>query len=65
MKGIRCMSLIEFFEEKCLYRDFFLQYPPAYFYVLAGLFKLFGPSVLVGRTVSLMICLNVYLPKWR
>jgi hypothetical protein len=31
------------------YRDFWLVYAPAQFYVLAGLFKLFGESVLVER----------------
>ena len=32
-----------------LHRDFYANYGPAQFYILAGLFKLFGPSVLVER----------------
>jgi Dolichyl-phosphate-mannose-protein mannosyltransferase len=31
------------------HRDFYANYGPAQFYILAGLFKLFGPSVLVER----------------
>ena len=31
------------------YRDFYANYGPAQFYVLAGLFKVFGPSILIGR----------------
>ena len=31
------------------HRDFYTPYGPAQFYVLAGLFKVFGPSVLVER----------------
>src|SRR5690349_20023939 len=32
-----------------LHRDFYANYGPAQFYILAGLFKLFGASVLVER----------------
>jgi len=35
------------------YRDFYANYGPAQFYLLAGLFKLFGPSVLVERLLDL------------
>src|SRR6185369_5516681 len=31
------------------YRDFFANYGLAQFYVLAGLFKVFGPSILINR----------------
>jgi hypothetical protein len=31
------------------YRDFYANYGPAQFYVLAGLFKVFGPSILINR----------------
>ena len=31
------------------YRDFYANYGPAQFYVLAGLFKVFGPSILISR----------------
>ena len=37
------------------YRDFFGEYGPAQFYILAALFKLFGPSVLVERLWDLLI----------
>ena len=37
------------------YRDFFENYAPAQFYVLAALFKLLGPSVLVERLWDLMV----------
>lgn len=37
------------------YRDFYAIYGPAQFYVLAALFKLFGPSVLVERLWDLLI----------
>jgi dolichyl-phosphate-mannose-protein mannosyltransferase len=57
------------------YRDFYAIYGPAQFYVLAALFKLFGPSVLVERLWDLVIrsctVLIVYLivdhgwSRWR
>lgn len=37
------------------YRDFWLVYAPAQFYVLAGIFKLFGPSILAGRIYDVII----------
>ena len=41
------------------YRDFALQYTPVYFYLLAFLYKIFGPSILVGRFFSLSICILI------
>ena len=41
------------------YKDFFLQYGPTYFYVLAVFYKLFGVSILTGRIFSLIICLLI------
>lgn len=41
------------------YKDFALQYTPAYFYLLAFLYKIFGPSILVGRFLSLSICILI------
>jgi len=41
------------------YRDFAFQYTPAYFYLLAFLYKIFGPSVLAGRFLSLSICMLI------
>lgn len=41
------------------YKDFSLQYGPVYFYILALFFKLFGPSVMVGRFFIFTICLLI------
>lgn len=38
-----------------IHRDFYANYGPAEFYILAWLFKLFGPSVLVERIFDLSI----------
>lgn len=43
------------------YKDFFLQYPPGYFYLLAFGFKLFGASVLVGKIITFSICLGIFI----
>ena len=37
------------------HRDFYANYGPAQFYLLAGLFKLFGESILVERLFDLLI----------
>jgi 4-amino-4-deoxy-L-arabinose transferase-like glycosyltransferase len=37
------------------YRYFYANYGPAQFYILAALFKLFGPSVLVERLWDVLI----------
>jgi 4-amino-4-deoxy-L-arabinose transferase-like glycosyltransferase len=37
------------------HRDFYANYAPAQFYILAGLFKLFGNSLLVERLFDLLI----------
>lgn len=41
------------------YGDFFLQFTPGYFYLLALFYKLFGVSVLIGRVLTLLICLGI------
>jgi hypothetical protein len=41
------------------YKDFSLQYGPTYFYLLAVLFKLFGPSLIIGRYLTVFICLSI------
>src|SRR3990167_874455 len=41
------------------YKDFALQYVPAYFYLLAFLYKILSPSILVGRFLNLFICLLI------
>ncbi|MCL5435375.1 MAG: glycosyltransferase family 39 protein [Patescibacteria group bacterium] len=43
------------------YKDFSLQYGPTYFYILAFLFKLFGPSILIGRFLNIVISLFIIL----
>jgi hypothetical protein len=37
------------------YRDFWVMYAPGQFYVLAGLFKLFGESILVARLWDVLV----------
>ena len=48
-----------------IHRDFYANYGPAQFYVLAALFKLFGPSILVARIwgglVKAGIAVAIYL----
>jgi hypothetical protein len=41
------------------YKDFALQYTPGYFYLLAGLYKIFGFQILVGRYLSVGFCLLI------
>lgn len=43
------------------YKDFFLQYPPGHFYILALFFKLFGISVITGRILTLAYCLSIFI----
>jgi hypothetical protein len=37
------------------HRDFYIMYGPAQFYILAGLFKLFGKSLLIERLYHLLV----------
>src|SRR5574341_480637 len=37
------------------YRDFWTIYPPGQFYLLAGVFRIFGPGLLVERLVSIVL----------
>ncbi len=41
------------------YKDFSLQYAPAYFYVLALLFKIFGSSIIAERFFAVAMCLAI------
>lgn len=41
------------------YYDFFIQYTPGFFYVLAFCFKIFGSSILVGRVVTVVIAAGI------
>lgn len=37
------------------YRDFWTLYAPGYFYVLAGLFKIFGETILIARVFDVLV----------
>lgn len=41
------------------YRDFFIQFTPGYFYILALFYKLFGTSIITGRILTVIICLGI------
>ena len=41
------------------YKDFALQYGPTFFYLLALLYKIFGPSIIVGRILTVLLCLLI------
>lgn len=41
------------------YKDFFIQFPPGYFYLLALIYKIFGASLFSGRFLTLVICLGI------
>ncbi len=41
------------------YRDFSLQYGPTYIYFLAGLYKIFGTHLIVGRILNIIICVVI------
>ncbi len=41
------------------YKDFFLQFPPGYFYLLALIYKIFGTSIISGRFLTLFICVGI------
>lgn len=41
------------------YYDFFIQYTPGFFYLLALFFKLFGTQIIVGRIVTMVIALLI------
>lgn len=44
------------------YKDFFLQFSPGYFYLLAFAFKLFGEQIITERILVLFICLlNIFI----
>jgi hypothetical protein len=41
------------------FRDFYTQYPPGIYFLLAGLWRIFGPSVLLGRVLSAIFRLAI------
>lgn len=50
-EGIALQGAIRILEGQVLYRDFFAFYTPGSYYLLAFLFKIFGPSYIVARTL--------------
>lgn len=51
-EGILLTDVMRTMAGQVLHRDFYYNYGPAQLYVLAGLFKLFGPSVLADRLAA-------------
>lgn len=52
-EGILLTAVMRTMAGQVLHRDFYYNYGPAQLYILAGLFKLFGSSVLVERLTAL------------
>ncbi len=46
------------------YRDFWVAYTPGQFYLLAGLFEVFGTSLLVSRVASVVAIVGTSLLMW-
>jgi len=61
-EGVNLYGASLVLDGQMVYRDFWTVYPPGRFYALAGLFRVFGPSILVERLfwtivhVLLVIC---------
>lgn len=60
-EGYYVHSAERIYDGQIPYKDFSLQYSPGYFYLLAFLYKLFGPSILVGRYLSVSICVLIII----
>ena len=54
-EGLILFGAMRVFSGDTPYRDFYTNYGPAQYGVLAGLFKVFGPSILVGRIWDLLV----------
>ena len=48
-----------FFQGQVPYRDFWIIYPPGIVYLLGGLFWLFGPNILLGRFLMVLVGLAI------
>ncbi len=48
-EGLMVYGAVRVMDGQIPYRDFWAMYSPGQFYVLAGLFRLFGPSIMVER----------------
>lgn len=51
-EGILLTNVMRVLAGQVIHRDFYYNYGPAQIYILAGLFKIFGPSVLIERLVG-------------
>jgi hypothetical protein len=64
-EGLVLHNATRILEGQAPYRDFWTLYAPGYFYVLAGLFKFVGTSMLVARVfdvlIRFLVTLAVYL----
>ena len=58
-EGYFLHSAERIFNGQIPYKDFSLQYGPTFFYILAFLFKIFGPSILIGRLFAVFICVLI------
>jgi hypothetical protein len=54
-EGISLTGAMQVLAGQLPHRDFYSLYGPGEFYMLAGLFKIFGPSMLVARLFDLLI----------
>ncbi|MCS7061749.1 MAG: glycosyltransferase family 39 protein [Anaerolineae bacterium] len=68
-EGLMVYGAVRVMDGQIPYRDFWGMYSPGQFYVLAGLFRLFGPSILVERWWDLLVraalaCVVFFL-AWR
>ncbi len=63
-EGIALTAVMRVMAGQVVHRDFYYNYGPATLYIEAGLFRLFGPSVLVARlfgiTGAVVIVLSIY-----
>ncbi len=60
-EGYFAHSAERIFNNQVPYKDFSLAYGPTYFYILAFLYEIFGPSILVGRFLSLFIGISIII----
>ncbi len=68
-EGLMVYGAVRVMDGQLPYRDFWGMYSPGQFYVLAGLFRLFGPSIMVERwwdvIVRATLACGVFFLAWR
>src|SRR3989344_4031275 len=52
-------AALRFFQGQVPYKDFWIIYPPGIVYILGSLFWLFGPSLLLGRFLMVLVGLVI------